>query len=205
MTGNTIKAESGAEIYTDDIYRLADEYVNTLASNEEESQKLMQKPATFRGLLKEIYLQLFKMGSEERGHNSRNSRINYDDIGSLDNIWDIYAKLCYRYGQAPTIINFCSMVGIHRDTISDWLHGRYRQSSAHIRTIKKWMEESEGALLDGAIQGNPGCMFALKCNYGYREAGYTNEQNNQSLELETPRQIAQRRAGDKPDFPAEIE
>lgn len=202
MKANTVITSSGAEVYENSIFRIADEYIATLSNDAEESQKLMQKPAIFRGLLKEVYLQLFKTGSEER---KCNSKIDYGDIDSLDSIWDIYAKLCYRYGQAPTIINFCSMVGVHRDTISDWLHGRYRQSSAHIRTIKKWMEECEGALLDGAIQGNPGCMFALKCNYGYREAGYIYEQNTSSLEIETPRQIAQRRAGDKPDFPAVIE
>ena len=202
MKANTVITSSGSEVYLNNIYEEADRYIADLdAEDDEERKQLMCRPAIFRGMLKTIYLNLFKKEPGESRQYNRCSKLDYDNIEVLDELWDVYSLLAYKYNQVPSLLGFSLMTGISRDTFNDWAKGEYRQGSAHIRTIKKWMEESEGALLDGAIQGNPGCMFALKCNHGYREAGYINEQNNQSLELETPRQIAQRRAGEKPELP----
>lgn len=207
MKANTVITASGAEVYLNNIYEEVDKYISDLdAEDDEERKKLMRRPAIFRGMLKTIYLNLFKKEPGENRQYNRCSRVNYDNVEVLEELWDVYSLLAYKYNQVPSLLGFSLMTGISRDTFNDWANGEYRQGSTHLRTmIKSHLQETEGALFDSAATGNPGAMFLLKTNYNYREAGYINEQNNQSLELETPRQIAQRRAGEKPDFPQEIE
>ena len=69
------------------------------------------------------------------------------------------------------------MIGIVNDTFTRWLNGTVRAGesgelgSLHCRTVKKWKQECELSLLDGATEQNSiGCIFGLKANYGYTEA-----------------------------------
>lgn len=157
---NTVRAHNGAEVYETKIHELADEYINTL----DDRESINNNPSLFTGMIKYIYKYLFK-------HNP----VNNDDIVLLDNIFDIYTELCYRYNKRPTILNFSLLVGINNDTFNAWKNGEYRRgadgaSSLHSRTVKKWLKECESSLLDGATERNSvGCIFALKANYGYTE------------------------------------
>lgn len=206
MKANTVITSSGSEVYLNNIYEEVDRYIAELdAEDDEERKKLMRRPAIFRGMLKTIYLNLFKKEAGESRQHNRCSRIDYDNVEVLDELWDVYSLLAYKYNQVPSLLGFSLMTGISRDTFNDWAKGEYRQGSAHILSVKKHLQETEGALFDSAATGNPGAMFLLKANFNYREIGCINEQNTQSLELETPRQITQRRAVEKPDFPQEIE
>lgn len=160
MMGNTVRAENGAEVYEDKIYYYADEYINSLPDPE----SIYNNPSLFTGMIKYIYKHLFK-----------NNPVNNDDISVLDNIFDIYTELCYRYNKRPTLLNFSLLVGISNDTFNAWKNGEYRAgeggaSSAHSLTVKKWLKECESSLVDGATERNSvGCIFALKANYGYTE------------------------------------
>ena len=181
---NTIKAENGTEIYETKIHEYADEYINTL--NDPES--INNNPSLFTGMIKYIYKHLFKYNP-----------VNNDDIIVLDNIFDIYTELCYRYNKRPTLLNFSLLVGISNDTFNAWKNGEYRAgedgaSSAHSLTVKKWLKECESSLVDGATERNSvGCIFALKANYGYTETPQRIEitgANAPALSREDIRQIA---------------
>lgn len=102
----------------------------------------------------------------------RKYKANKDDIKELNILWDIYTVICCTCRIKPTLMRYCIMVDISRDTINSWLRGEYggRVASGHSDTAQKWKQECESTLYDEVIQtGNIGCMFALKANYGYRD------------------------------------
>lgn len=158
MKKNTIKTELGIEVYTSKIYELADEYINDLDNPEDIKGA---NKGVFTGMVKYIYLNLFK-----------NNPLDNGNIQELDDVWNVYTSLCYKYSKRPTILSFSIMIGVNNDTINAWKNGEYRNGpgSLHSLTVKKWLAECESALLDGAVENNGiGCIFALKANYGYTE------------------------------------
>lgn len=183
--GNTVNAENETEVYTSKIYELADEYINQL--EDPDAIKGMNK-GVFTGMIKYIYLNLFK-----------NNPLDNGNIQELDDVWNIYTSLCYKYSKRPTILSFSIMIGVNNDTINAWKNGEYRNKpgSLHSRTVKRWLAECESALLDGAVENNGiGCIFALKANYGYTETApaqvpYSGEQR-QSIEEIQQRYLANR-------------
>lgn len=192
---NTVRAESGAEIYESRIHELADEYINTLSDPE----SINNNPSLFTGMIKYIYKYLFKPGKRDKVLSNSNSNLDLSDIDLLDNIWSIYTELCYRYSKRPTILNFSLMIGVDNTTIDSWRRGEYRAgdegaSSTRSQTVKKWLKECESSLLDGATERNSvGCIFALKANYGYTETPQRIEitgANAPALSQEDIRQIA---------------
>lgn len=168
---NTVRAESGAEVYETKIHEYADEYINTLSDPE----SINNNPSLFTGMIKYIYKHLFKPGKKDKVLYNTNTVLDTGDIETIDDIWSIYTELCYKYNKRPTLLNFSLLVGVSNDTFTTWEQGEYRggsdgAGSAHSRTVKKWRKECESSLVDGATERNSvGCIFALKANYGYTE------------------------------------
>ena len=168
---NTVRAENGSEIYESKIHELADEYINNLDDHED----IYNNPSLFTGMIKYIYKHLFKPGRKDKVLYNANTVLDTGDIELLNNIWDIYTELCYKYNKRPTILNFSLLIGVDNRTIDTWRRGEFRAgedgtSSAHSQTVKKWLAECESSLVDGATERNSvGCIFALKANYGYTE------------------------------------
>ena len=192
---NTIKTENGAEIYENKIMVLADEYIDSLPDPE----SINNNPSLFTGMIKYIYKHLFRPHKNDKVLYNSNSVLDTGDIELLDNIWNIYTELCYRYNKRPTLLNFSLLVGIGNDVFNSWIRGEYRAgengaSSEHSRTVKKWLAECESSLVDGATERNSvGCIFALKANYGYTETPQRIEitgANAPALSQEDIRQIA---------------
>lgn len=188
-------AENGAEIYETKIHYFADEYINTLSDPE----SINNNPSLFTGMIKYIYKYLFKPKRNDKVLYNSNSILDTGDIELLDDIWNIYTELCYRYNKRPTLLNFSLLVGIGNDVFNSWIRGEYRAgengaSSPHCQTAKKWKAECESSLVDGATERNSvGCIFALKANYGYTETPQRIEitgANTPALSQEDIRQIA---------------
>lgn len=170
------KTAKGVEVHRSEIEEVAYDYIaeNFPDCDEEEVKGLMRKSQPFKGMLKYINNRLFKLKEGDIRYNNKNSNIDYSDIDYINKLWDIYTSLCYRYLQAPTLLNFSLFTGIAHETLTDWTNGHYRAgedaaSSAHCQSAKKWLKECESALYDSAMTGNPGAMFLLKANYGYTE------------------------------------
>lgn len=166
---NTEKAENGTEYYASNMCRLADEYVDNLA----DPAAITDNTTLFNGMIKYINVKWF-----------RYNKPNYDDIELLNNIWDIYTGLCYKYNKYPTVIEFSLLVGISKDTIDKWKNENTRKyiyydednniikdiesyrlnhtgkeirqelSTSHADAVKKWLGECENNLLRGAQEVN---------------------------------------------------
>jgi len=102
----------------------------------------------------------------------RKYKTDINNIIELNILWDIYTVICCTCKIKPTLLRFCMMISINKDTINSWLKGENagRVASGHSVTAKNWKSECESSLYDEVIKtGNIGCMFALKANYGYRD------------------------------------
>lgn len=160
---NTIKFHDGSstDVYENNIKYLADEYVSSLRDEDE-----IYKPNNnlFTGMIKYIH------------KNICFSRDILADINILNDIWEVYTELVYKYNQKPTIEEYCILIGINRDTIYSWLKGEYRNSDICYKlsttrpdTIKKWQEECRLGRVKGALNGNVGCIFLCKAVDGMVE------------------------------------
>ena len=161
MPNNTVIADNGTEIYTDRIFELADDYISTLRDDEE-----IYKPNSnqFTGMIKYI-----------------NRHIHFDrsilaDINILNNIWECYTELVYKYNQKPTIEEYCILINISRDTMYSWLNGECRNNdicdklgTTRSDTVKKWQEECKLGRYKGAASGNVGMIFLCKAVDGMAE------------------------------------
>lgn len=200
MKVNTDRAENGTEIYTHKIKALADEYINTLDNPED----IYNNNTLFNGMIKYIYINYFKY-----------NKIDYANIEYLDNLWNIYTSLCYKYNKYPTIIEYCLMININRETITSWKNETtrsykyyttdgeeikdlpawrinhpnedYKQelSTSHSNTVKKWLAECENNLFRGAAEGNK-----VGCIFALKaNYGYT---ETAPIPVQNPHQIANR-------------
>ena len=207
---NAIKAEHGIEVYEHDIKYYADEYISQLPEKED---SINNNPSLFTGMIKYIYKHLFKPGKKDKVKYNANTNLDTGDIELLNNIWEVYTELCYKYNKRPTILNFSLLIGIDNRTIDTWRRGEFRAgedgaSSAHSQTVKKWLAECESSLVDGATERNSvGCIFALKANYGYTET----PQRVEIVNGQQPEQIAADIAArhkigqvEKPELPEDL-
>lgn len=158
---NTVTASNGSEVYEDSIYYYADEYISTLHDREEIYKANSNQ---FTGLIKYI-----------------NRKVNFNrrilaDINILNNIWELYTDLVYKYNQKPTIEEYSVLIGISRDTVYSWLNGECRTNdiceklgTSRSDTVKKWQEECRLGRYKGAAAGNVGMIFLCKAVDGMVE------------------------------------
>lgn len=159
MKDNTELAYNGTEVYTNAMQYYADEYIKTLNKPED-----IYTSNVFTGLIKYI---------------RRNIKFNkdiYESIDVLNDIWEMYTELVYKYMQKPTIEEFSLLIGIHRDTIYSWMNGETRKSDYSERlgtsrsdTIKKWQDECRLGRYKSAAAGNVGGIFLCKAVDGMVE------------------------------------
>lgn len=180
MADNTIKDCNGntTDVYADNIQILADEYVNGVLANKDD----INKKQCFAGMIKYIAKKI--------------APINTDNMVLLNDLWDIYTGLCYKYNHVITIERYCILIGIARDTFYSWYKGEYRNDycpelgSSRSDIVKKWDRESESSWQDEASTGNPGPMFVLKARRGWSEQAPAIGQSENRMLQRTPEQIA---------------
>lgn len=95
-----------------------------------------------------------------------------DDIDLLDGIFSVYVRLCAKCGVLPTLECFSFLVSINRDTFWDWSTRRYRASSSHGDTVKKWRDICKSSVVNrlhnkGGTDAN--LIFIAKAAYGMAE------------------------------------
>lgn len=207
---NTVKTEQGTEIYTDDMYVYADEYINTLRDPDSVYNSAGN---TFTGMIKYI--------NRHMGF----TKDIYADINILNNIWEIYTELVYRYNQKPTMEEYALLIGASRDTIYSWLNGTsrgtiYRDKEGNVindfftwqsghkgepytqepsteraDTIKKWQEECKLGRYKSAASGNVGGIFLCKAVDGMVETAPVQLEN--TTQRQSIEEIQQRYALDQ--------
>ena len=142
------------------INRIVDDYIATLR---DEDLIYSQKGNTFTGLIKKLHKQL-----------NITSEI-YEDIDLLNDLWETYTELCYRFSQSPTIMEFAILIGCSRETIYSWQRGEYRQdicakfNLSRSDTVQKWANECRMGRYKSAAAGNVGGIFLCKAVDGMAE------------------------------------
>ena len=180
---NTVIAENNVEVYGDRIFELADEYIDTLRNPDD-----IYNSNTFTGLIKYI----------NRKYLRDNKDIIVADINILNNIWELYVELVYKYNQKPIIEEFALLIGISRETIYSWMRGEYRNDicerlgSSRSDTIKKWQDECRIGRYKSAASGNVGGIFLCKAVDGMVETAPIPTENR--AQVQSIEQIQQRYA-----------
>lgn len=147
------------EVYENDIMILCDEYIDSLS----DPDMLYNNKGCFTGLIKYINRKLITNILDNKNRTAN----RYNDIQLLDNLFNIYCQLCYKYNNNPTILEYSLFIGISRDTITDWKNGTNRNvTPEYIHTVKNWFQECELAQVKGTDVKS---IFLLKSCYNYND------------------------------------
>lgn len=186
MRDNTVMSGDGIEVYTHEIYRLADEYIDTELNNKDDIYDV----SVFTGMI--LYI-------SDNIHKPSN-----DDIGLLDSIFNIYIRLCTKYRILPTLEMFGMMINTDSGTFSDWAAGKYRLGSSHGQTVKKWKNICKNFLVN-SLSNSKGTdankIFIAKAAYGMVETAPALVQNQEQAQRSIE-QIQQERAQRLPEVDA---
>lgn len=170
MKNNTVTAYNGAEFYADKIFMYADEYID-YELEEKRREDIYNNSSIFMAMI------LYISDNIDKPDNN--------DIELLDNIFNIYIRLCTRYNMLPTLECFSMLININPSTLSKWSSGEYRTnvyydskgehikdfaawqlnhrgeqyraepSTAHSQTVKKWKETCKNFLVN-SLQNSRG-------------------------------------------------
>lgn len=187
MKDNTVTTENGIEVYTSQIAEIADRYIADLED--------IDSIYTY-----EVFTDLLLYISDNMPPLN-----NYDDITVLDNLFNIYKRLCSKYRVLPTLYDFSMMINIDPSTITRWMNGETRGglTSEHCKTAKKWKQYCAGRLasnLSNSKGTDANKIFIAKAAYGMAETKAV-EQVQITGVTKTVKQIAKEIGADElPDF-----
>lgn len=187
MKDNTVTTVDGVEVYTSQITEIADRYIADL-----EDIDSIYTYEVFTDLLLYISDNMTPLN-------------NYNDITVLDNLFNIYKRLCSKYRVLPTLYDFSMMINIDPSTITRWMNGETRGglTSEHCKTAKKWKQYCAGRLasnLSNSKGTDANKIFIAKAAYGMAETKAV-EQEQITGARKTVEQIAQDIGADElPDF-----
>ena len=177
MKDNTVTTVDGVEVYTSQITEIADRYISDL-----EDKESIYDYTVFTDMLLSISDNMTPLN-------------NYTDITVLDNLFNIYKRLCSKYRVLPTLYDFSMMINIDPSTITSWINGDYRggPTSPHSKTAKKWKQYCAGRLasnLSNSKGTDANKIFIAKAAYGMAETKAV-EQEQITGARKTVEQIAQ--------------
>lgn len=183
---NTTTTTTGIEVYENQIWQLVDEYIDTVLHINQNDYDSIKK---YKKEIANNRIDLFFYISD------RIEKPNNNDIELLDNIFNIYIRVCGRYGISPTLQMFGILVGINNMTFSDWANGDYRTTSTHGITVKKWKETCGAFALDKLHNQdgtNANLIFACKVAYGMAETAPVQAGQQYGVPQQTAQQIAEK-------------
>ena len=177
MKDNTITTVDGVEVYTSQITEIVDRFISDL-----EDKESIYDYTVFTDMLLSISDNMTPLN-------------NYNDITVLDNLFNIYKRLCSKYRVLPTLYDFSMMINIDPSTITSWINGDYRggPTSPHSKTAKKWKQYCAGRLasnLSNSKGTDANKIFIAKAAYGMAETKAV-EQEQITGARKTVEQIAQ--------------
>lgn len=170
MKNNTVIANNGTEIYMNRIQELADEYIDS-ELDDKHKEDIYTNSNIFMSMI------LYISDNIDKPDNN--------DIDLLNDIFNIYIRLCVKYNMLPTLEAFSMLININPTTLSKWSSGEYRTniyydsngeyikdfpawrlnhrdepyraepSTAHSQTVKKWKETCKNFLVN-SLQNSRG-------------------------------------------------
>ena len=170
MKDNTVTAYNGVEIYTSKILELADDFFDH-ELDDKRREDIYNNSSIFMSMI--LYI------------SDNIPKPDNNDIELLDNIFNIYIRLCVKYNMLPTLEAFSMLININPTTLSKWSSGEYRTnvyydskgeyikdfaawqlnhrgepyraepSTAHSQTVKTWKETCKNFLVN-SLQNSRG-------------------------------------------------
>ena len=184
MKDNTITTDQGIEVYESDIYRLVDEYISTVLQVSPEDYDTQKE---YKSVVADSFVDMIFYIAD------RIQKPSNDDIELLDSIFNIFVRICTRYGVLPTLEVFSFLVGIERRTFTRWANGERRTASAHGDTVKKWFDICKNCTvnrLNNQAGTNANLIFVAKAAYGMAETAPVQAGQQQGIPQQTAQQIA---------------
>lgn len=181
---NTTVTEQGIEVYENDIYRLVDEYINTVLQVTPEEFDTQKE---YKSVVADSFVDMIFYIHD------RIPKPSNDDIELLDNIFNIFVRICSKYNVLPTLEVFSFLVGIERRTFNKWANGAYRTSTSHGDTVKKWFDICKNCTIN-RLNNQPGTnanlIFIAKAAYGMAETAPVQTVQQDGIPNQTAQQIA---------------
>ena len=177
------------KIYNNNIYVILDDLKNDDQFIGLSDIEIKKDRAFFPRLIQSIYNNyLGDLLQNKLEYKLQGIKPVYPDIEQLDIIFDIYIDLVnkYKWNNRPSILEFCILTGISRDTIYNWINGdidnnniyinkddpkqdkRKYITNEYIDTARKWQLVCEQSLVDGNGEYVKE-IFLLKAKHGYRD------------------------------------
>lgn len=153
-----------AQVYKDSIDLMCEDYISNLHDPEEIYKT---NSNAFTGLIK--YLSL----------NIKFPKIILKNIDLLNDLWNIYTSLCYKYNQKPIIEEYSLLLNINCDTIYSYINGETMRDYSETLNLSRsevckiWQKECKMNRYKGAAAGNVGYIFLSKAVDGLTETAPT--------------------------------
>lgn len=181
---NTVIADQGIEVYENEIYRLVDDYINTVLQISPEGYDTRKE---YKAVIADSFVDMIFYIAD------RIQKPSNDNIELLDSIFNIYVRICIRYGVLPTLEVFSFLVGIERRTFTDWSNQKTRASTSHSDTVKKWFDICKNCTIN-RLNNQPGTnanlIFVAKAAYGMAETAPVQVAQQQGIPQQSAQQIA---------------
>lgn len=132
----------GYVVYRDQIESLFHQYFSDRNIDIETTRV---HPDKFNNCWSYIYKTLFKPDIFTKRINNRNSKIDYSNIDTLNDICDTYIDLCEEYCIPARQYGFSKLTGISTDTLNMWDTGKsrgylyYTLDGVEIKNINDWI------------------------------------------------------------------
>lgn len=181
---NTVVTDQGIEVYENDIYRLVDQYINTVLQVSPEDYDTQKE---YKAVIADSFVDMIFYIAD------RIPKPSNDDIELLDSIFNIFVRICSKYNVLPTLEVFSFLVGIERRTFTDWSNQKTRASTSHSDTVKKWFDICKNCTIN-RLNNQPGTnanlIFVAKAAYGMAETAPVQVAQQQGIPQQTAQQIA---------------
>lgn len=89
-----------------------------------------KKADVIDSLWNDIYIAIFKPRPEDKIYNNCKSRLKTYDVVEVEEVVNVFIKLCKRYGGVIKINQFSNLTGIHPSTL--WLWNNNNKSNSYI-------------------------------------------------------------------------
>ena len=113
MKNNTVAAYNGVEIYTSKILELADDFFDH-ELDDKRREDIYNNSSIFMSMI--LYI------------SDNIPKPDNNDIDLLDNIFNIYIRLCVKYNMLPTLEAYSMLININPGTFTRWINGEYRNT-----------------------------------------------------------------------------
>ena len=183
---NTVVVDQTIEVYENDIYRLVDEYIETVLQVSPEDY---DAPKEYKAAVADAFVDMIFYIAD------RIPKPSNDNIELLDELFDVFVRICTRYNVLPTLEVFSFLVSINRSTFSDWMRGDYRTSTSHGTTVKKWFDICKNCTvnrLNNQAGTNANLIFVAKAAYGMAETAPVQVGQQAGMPQQTAQEIAEK-------------